>query len=452
MRCQSRFPCILSGVGTGKTMVLIAKAWEHCELYPYARTMIVRKEATDLVDSTMKDTNYYFGTNLSKSNKDLKFSNGSEMLFRHGNTNDLSVLKNINLSFVGIEQGEEYEDDEVFQFCRDRIRKAQTPIRQIAMIANANGQNWIWEQFINKALSVEEHDSPAIVDGEKINTGQFHYKNGQYECWTANSFASAKFIPMDTILDWKQMEIDAPNHFAQMMMNSFDIIDCDDMLLTSADVQMALNQNFLYDRSNYRGKILAADIARYGDDKCSVTLLEQVGPQHWTQTMIEEWGHKDLMYSTGRILDYRARFNPLITVVDCDGLGSGVVDRIRENNIDVVGYHANPEGYKQEKYANKKTQDCFYMKEDLIQTGRLKIMKEVMSECQTVKYKFTSAGRKQIISKEEMRKQNIKSPNKFDALMMACSEIENAGTVEQHQNEMHIPRYSKEESPFANMR
>lgn len=451
MYSDARFPCILSGVGTGKTLIALAKAFNHCLMYKDALAMVVRKEFTDLRDSTMADANMYFGTNLTKSSQDHKFKNGSNILFRHGNVNDVSVLKNINLSFVYIEQGEEYENDVVFQFCRDRLRRAQTPIRQLAMIANAKGQNWIWELFIHQAKTTEEYDEPAIIDGKKVDTGQFFYKNGPYECWTANSFANAHNLPDDTIEDWRRMEHEAPNHYAQMMMNSFDIIDCDDMLLTSADVQMALKQEFLYDRTNYNGKILASDIARYGDDKCSATLLQQRGPHHWEQTFIDQWDHRDLMYSTGRILDLRARFNPEMTVIDGDGMGAGVVDRMRENNIDVVEYRSNPEGYKQIKYANKKTEDCFHLKEDLIQGARLKIMPEVMAECQTVRYKFTSSGKKQIISKEEMRKQGVKSPNKFDALMMACSVTEDFGNVAMDFEDNSMPRYSKEESLYGGM-
>ena len=453
MFSEARFPCILSGVGTGKTLIALAKAFNHCLSYPNALCMVVRKEFTDLRDSTMKDANLYFGTTLTKAAPDHKFKNGSEILFRHGNVNDVSVLKNINLSFVYIEQGEEYESAVVFNFCRDRLRRKETPIRQVAMIANANGQNWIWDLFVRRAETVDEYDCPYTLDGVEINTGQVHYLNGSYECWTANSYANAHNLPIDTVKDWKSMEKEAPNHYAQMMMNSFDIIDCDDMLLTSADVTTALEQEFLYDKTNYHDSILAVDVSRYGDDKCSATLLVQKGPIHWEQTMIEEWQHRDLMYTTGRILDLRQRHNPIITVVDADGLGAGVVDRILENGIDVVGYHANPKGYVQGNYLNKKTEDCFFMKEELIQGGRLKIMREVMSECQTVKYKFNSdGGKKRIVSKEEMRTKGVKSPNKFDALMMACSEVDNAGSVSLEHEENYLPRYSKEESPFAGMR
>ncbi len=137
-----------------------------------------------------------------------------------------------------------------------------------------------------------------------------------------------------------------------------------------------------------------------------------------------------------------------------DGMGAGVVDRLRENKIEIVEYRAGvtPTTTKgQEKYINKKTEDCFFLKEEMIQGGRLKIMPELLGEAQTVRYKFASNGKKQIVSKEEMRRKNVKSPNKFDALMMACSEVDNALRTKKTKYSMGyaMPSRSKQENMFS---
>jgi len=149
IQSTSRFCCAITGVGLGKTFMLLVKAWNHCENHKDALALIIRKEFTDLQDSTIRDFGTYFGVKLDGKNN-YTFSNGSVMMFRHGNENDLAVLKNVNLSFIGIEQGEEYENNVVFTWGRDRLRRKGTQTNQIAMICNSNGMDWVYDMFIKK--------------------------------------------------------------------------------------------------------------------------------------------------------------------------------------------------------------------------------------------------------------------------------------------------------------
>ena len=449
---KARYPCIISGVGTGKTAIGLVQAWNHCEQYPGALAMVVRKEFTDLRDSTMSDFTSYFGVKPNAHNE-YTFPNKSKILFRHGNENDLAVLKNINLSYALIEQAEEYENGEVFNFLRDRLRRSVTPIRQMAIIANAKGRNWCWDLFINKAKQVIDFKATVNFRNKILDTGEFFYKRDEYECWTANSWVNSNNLPADTVEDWMTMEEDAPNHYQQMIMNSFDQLDDDDMLLTSDDINQALRAEFLYNKDLYSSKIMAVDIARYGNDTCDMTLLEQRGPMHWEQTIMEEWKHKDLMYSTGKIQELRARFRPNVLVVDGEGMGAGVVDRLKELEVEVVEYRGGMvDGLRlPDKYVDHNADDAFYMKEKLIQGSRLKIRPEVMAESQTVRYKYMSNGKKRMVSKEEMRNKGIKSPNKFDSLKMACSQVENRN-VHAYQRKRQQPRKAKPVNPWSMVR
>ena len=138
--CKRRYPCIIAAVGTGKTFVGLLKMWKFCEKYPNSLFMLVRKEYTDLRDSTLKDMRNYFGVDFD-SNKEYHFPNGSVIMARHGA--ELAVLKNVNLSGFLIEQAEEFDDDEVFTYLRDRLRRQTSPYRQGLLIANARAHNWL---------------------------------------------------------------------------------------------------------------------------------------------------------------------------------------------------------------------------------------------------------------------------------------------------------------------
>ena len=54
--------------------------------------------------------------------------------------------------------------------------------------------------------------------------------------------------------------------------------------------------------------------------------------------------------------------------------------------------------------------------------GQLKIIDdfELAEQLMSLKYKFMRNGRKAFISKDEMRKDGLRSPDRADALAMAC--------------------------------
>ena len=58
-RSKARFPAMVAGWGTGKTMMAIAKAMDLSITYPGNLGLVVRKNFTDLKDSTMKDFTRY---------------------------------------------------------------------------------------------------------------------------------------------------------------------------------------------------------------------------------------------------------------------------------------------------------------------------------------------------------------------------------------------------------
>ena len=68
----ARYPCLCSGIGTGKTLMLLLKIWDYCLKYPNSLALIVRKEFTDLRDSTLKDFTRYFNVSAD-ANKEYSF-------------------------------------------------------------------------------------------------------------------------------------------------------------------------------------------------------------------------------------------------------------------------------------------------------------------------------------------------------------------------------------------
>ena len=251
---EARYPALVSGIGTGKTLMLLLKIWKFCKDYPDTLALIVRKEYTDLHDSTIKDFQTYFNVTIN-ANKEYPFENGSVIMFRHGA--ELNVLKNINLTIFGIEQAEEFDTNEAFTMLRDRLRRNNAPYRQGCLISNAHGHNWIWKDWIN---------NPPSPD---------------YDCVQATSFDNADILPADTIADWRRMEIESPNHYRQYIMNCHEEIGDDDVLLTYEALNKSV-QLVIPDRGNVSPRrILSVDVARFGEDSTVFTILEQKSSFEW---------------------------------------------------------------------------------------------------------------------------------------------------------------------------
>jgi hypothetical protein len=382
---------MVSAIGTGKTLMLLEKIKEFCENYPNSLALICRKEYTDLRDSTIKDWTRYYPELPVDGNKEVAFPNRSKIMFRHAA--ELNVLKNINLSIAGIEQAEEFENEEQFTFIRDRLRRDNAPLQQLCVIANANGHNWIWRKWVNNPQK-------------------------GYDITTATTWDNEINLPKAFLDDLKVMETDAPHHYKQFVLNDFQETDSDDALFTASKVYESAK--LLFPHFGAYGRIMAIDVARYGDDETVFSVIEKVSPINFIQIHQETWRNHSLMETVGKTLDLKRQLNIDLLVVDDAGLGGGVTDRLRELKYKIMafngaGHSPNP------SYLNVRC-DAFFNLKDMIDRQQLKIMNdfELQEQLLSVKIKYRSNELKSIVSKEDMRKEGLKSPDRADALAMAC--------------------------------
>ena len=196
LRSKARFPALIAGWGYGKTLCLILKGVKDSMDYADNLGLIVRKEFTDLRDSTMRDFELNTGLKI-KADKDVIVVNSdtgakSTIMFRHGR--ELDVLQNVNLGWAIIEQAEEFDTDEQFQMLRGRLRREGVP-HWLGIIANTKGHNWIWKLWKSQ-------------------------KREDYELYEAITFENPH-LPEDFIKDLKKMEIEAPRKYARFVMNSW---------------------------------------------------------------------------------------------------------------------------------------------------------------------------------------------------------------------------------------
>jgi hypothetical protein len=163
------------------------------------------------------------------------------------------------------------------------------------------------------------------------------------------------------------------------------------------------------------------DVARFGGDNSALCVR-----QGNTVLEIKSFASMDLMQLCGvvknRFDDSTVMERPQEILVDVIGLGAGVVDRLREQNLPVRGVNVAEAPSTKKNYLNLRAELWFAIKDWLAQRDcRLPNDDELVSELAAPLYKYTSTGKIKIESKDEMRKRGIKSPDKADALALTMA-------------------------------
>lgn len=179
---------------------------------------------------------------------------------------------------------------------------------------------------------------------------------------------------------------------------------------------------------------IGVDVARYGDDE---SVLCPLFDKKYQQKP-EIYNHNDTMELTGRTVQMVERYNekyncrPTQIKVDCDGLGVGVYDRLREiikqrrwKHVKVYEGHFGGTGGRLKtedpvSFANSTGLMWGIVREEL-RTNKLVLWEDnhQMSQLSNRKYRVNSDGEIELERKEDMKKRGLKSPDRADALVLA---------------------------------
>jgi phage terminase large subunit len=157
------------------------------------------------------------------------------------------------------------------------------------------------------------------------------------------------------------------------------------------------------------------DVARFGGDR-SVLCRRQGN----IVTDLKVWRNLDLMQLCGAV---KAEYDvadpkPGTITIDAIGMGAGVVDRLREIGLPVLGVNVS-ESPSVGNYRNLRA-ELWYRCRDWLAKRDCKIPKDdaLISELTSVRYLFSSTGKVQVESKEEMKKRGLSSPDVADSLIL----------------------------------
>jgi len=382
MFSEAKYPAYVAAWGTGKSFSAIQRAIMLSEESPDNLGVIFRREFTDLRDSTLKDFELYTGIKVDSA-RSVTLANGSTILFRHLEEMH-GTMQNMNLGWFWIEQAEELETDAQFFVLHGRLRR-NVKRRSGFITANTNGNNWIRKLWKNSA-------------------------DPDYPLFEANSFDAAKYLPADTIADWRKLETKSPKLFQRFVMNSWEESDTSDIIVQPEWVRAA-GERDLNVTPPFR-RIASIDVSRYGDDKTVI-----YGIENFKTIGKEVWEKKSTMETVGRAVLFAKKHGINCIAVDEIGVGGGVADRLAELDFQVVYVNAS----------EKATGSAFYNRRAEIYNNGANLLQEGMvqldpadhdlnEQLSWAKYKtIKSNGVFQVEAKDDIKERYGKSPDEADA-------------------------------------
>jgi hypothetical protein len=165
---------------------------------------------------------------------------------------------------------------------------------------------------------------------------------------------------------------------------------------------------------------LGVDVARFGKDETVLVLREGSKAR-----ILKVLPMSDTMSTSGEIIAAMRETGATLAKIDSVGLGAGVYDRLKEQNIPVIEMQSGAAAQDRERYGNCRASWWFELRERF-ETGDISIPddEELVSQLASINYRLDSKGRIFIESKSDMKS----SPDRGDALMFAFAG-ENTGAA-----------------------
>jgi hypothetical protein len=167
---------------------------------------------------------------------------------------------------------------------------------------------------------------------------------------------------------------------------------------------------------NYKTIELGVDVARFGDDETIIALRRDQRAD-----IVAARNGDDTMSTAGMTRRLMAEHRARAAKVDVIGIGAGVVDRLRELEVSVVGMNSSLAAMDRERFANTRAEWYWGLRERF-EAGDIGIDPEdheLADQLSRLRYKFNGRGQIQIEGKADIKQREGWSPDRADALMLA---------------------------------
>jgi phage terminase large subunit len=330
----------------------------------------------------------------------------------------------------------ELRADPTGAFISARTARAESPealqgIHSDNVMLVADEASGVPEAVFEAAIgSMSGENAVTLMLGNPTRTSGFFYDshNKNRDKWFSMrvSCLDSRRVSNAFVEQVKDAYGEESNAFRVRVLGEFPKAD-DDTVIPLALVEDAMVRDVAVGPNE--PEIWGLDVARFGDD--ATTLAKRKGGR--LKEPVREWRKLDLMQTAGVVkaewdaLDANER--PQEILVDSIGLGSGVVDRLRELGLPVRGINVSESPALKGAYRNLRTELWFKAKAWFEQRScTLAKDDNLCADLVSVKYlPPDSTGRLSIESKEQTKKRLRRSPDRADAFVLTFAS--DAGTA-----------------------
>ena len=169
--------------------------------------------------------------------------------------------------------------------------------------------------------------------------------------------------------------------------------------------------------------IWGLDVARFGDDLSALakrrtnTLLGPIQVKRQFDTMqVAGWVLREYE-------DTPPADQPSSILVDVIGIGAGVVDRLKEMGLPVVGINVAERPSSNTRYMRYRD-ELWFLGREWFESRDCSMVddSDLIGEMSTVTYRIGSTGKVEVMRKDEMKKEGRPSPDRADAFLLTFGE------------------------------
>lgn len=415
---------------TGNTAALINEGITLNLDYPGNFGLLMRKTWPSFRDTVLPQLERFLDRRLVEawnlSEKLIEFVNGSRL--RYGGIGDApddwQKFMSGEYGWIALDQAEEFTEQE-FKMLSTRLRLMLPGIRYFFLLGCNPTQGWIKERFIERRLADHVFIPSLPTD-------------------------NAQNLPADYIA--RMREILGDKRLIQALLEgNWDAVEEPDNVYAYAKVVAAMTRTVEADEPIELGN----DVARGGDDETVIALREgmrvrlvSIAKGHDTmRTAGENWRiiRDELLPRWGEKLK-KVRIK-----VDADGLGAGVVDRLKEQRkekeeeftglvleklprekaqelceqgykikFEIVEIHGSGKPRQPAKFKNLRAEVHWALR-DVLDSVALPHDPELRAQLLSIRYKINSAGQIEIVPKEEIKEKLGRSPDRAEGIIYALA-------------------------------
>jgi hypothetical protein len=261
-----------------------------------------------------------------------------------------------------------------------------------------------------------------LIGNPTRSTGYFWrvhaIERDRWHCMVVSSADSPR-VSRDYVDEMARRYGEQSNAYRIRVLGQFPTTD-DDTLISAELVDSAVARDVPIDPA--APELWGLDVARFGSD--ASVLIKRRG--YVVTEMPRRWRNIDTMQLAGAVkaeYDIAGTHKPKLIVIDSIGIGAGVVDRLHEQGLPVLGVNVGEQPSTKDRFVRLRDELAFKLKEWLA-TRRCRLPKDdqLRDDLCAPRFTFTSDAKLQVESKDRMRARGLPSPDSFDALALTLAE------------------------------